>query len=165
MLQGKFPLPPSDNPEALLAQHERGYFGDLQKYLTRDDKGRSSHRSDAFAQHVTPRARDLVQAIGHRFAYDCASGSVRQELVDVWESDCMLEDAAWYVEHIGLSNRELQEKRILAIERARPDLQAIIDEFDMGKHHGSTPLVSREGLAGFVRDLPSFEAGLPRSRL
>lgn len=77
----------------------------------------------------------------------------------------MLEDAAWYVEHTGLSNRGLQEKRILAIEKARPHLQAIIDEFDMEKHHVSTPLVSREGLAGFVRDLPSFDAGLPRSRL
>jgi hypothetical protein len=106
-----------------------------------------------------------VQAIGHRFAYDCAYGTVRQELIDVWESDCMLEDAAWYVEHTGMSNQELQEKRILAIESARPHLQAIIDEFDMGKHHGSTPLVSKEGMAGFVRDLPSFDAGLPRSRL
>ena len=165
MLQGKFALPPSPNPEALLSQHERGLFGDLQNYLTRDDKGRSNHRSDAFAQHVTPRARDLVQAIGHRFAYDCASGTVRQELIDVWESDCVLENAAWYVENTGMSNRELQETRILAIERARPHLQAIIDEFDMAKHHGSTPLVSSEGMAGFVRDLPSFEAGLPRSRL
>ena len=165
MLQGKFPLPPSDNSEALLAQHERGLFGDLQKYLTKDDKGRSNHRSDAFAQHVTPRARDLVQAIGHRFAYDSASGSVRQELIDVWESDCMLEDAAWYVEHTGMSSGEIQEKRILAIERARPHLQAIIDEFDMGKHHGAMPLVLREGLAGFVRELPSFEPGVPRSRL
>ena len=106
-----------------------------------------------------------MQAIGHRFAYDSASGSVRQELIDVWESDCMLEDAAWYVENTGISSRELQEKRILAIERARPHLQAVIDEFDMGKHHGSTPLVSREGLTGFVRELPSFEARMPRSRL
>lgn len=165
MLQGKFPLPPSDNPEALLAQHERGLFDDLQTYLTRDSKGRSNHRSDAFAQHVTPRARDLVQAIGHRFAYDCASGSVREELIDVWESDCMLEDAAWYVEHTDLSNRELQKKRILAIERARPHLQAVIDEFDMAKHHGSTPLVSSDRFAGFVKDLPSYEGQMPRSRL
>lgn len=77
----------------------------------------------------------------------------------------MLEDAAWYVEHTGMSNRELQEKRILAIETVRPHLQAIIDEFDMDKHHGSTPLASRDGLAGFVKDLPSFKARMPQSRL
>lgn len=165
MLQGKHPLPPSDNPEALLAQHERGLLGDLQKYLSKDSKGRSNHRSDAFAQHVTPRARDLVQAIGHRFAYDFAIRSVRQELIDVWESDCILEDAAWYVEHAGLSNQELQEKCILAIERARPHMQSIIDEFDMGKHHGSTPLLSRVSWDEFVRELPSFDSGIPRSRL
>jgi acyl-CoA oxidase len=165
LLQGKNPLPPSDNPETLLAQHERGLFGDLQKYLSRDSKGRSNHRSDTFAQHVTPRARDLVQAIGHRFAYDAASRSVRQELLEVWESDCIVENAAWYVEHAGLSGRELQEKRILAIERARPHLQSIIDGFDMAKHHGLTPLVSQASYDSFLRDLPSFDSGLPRSKL
>jgi acyl-CoA oxidase len=165
LLQGKHPLPPPENPEALLAQHERGLFNDLQKYLSRDSKGRSNHRSDAFAQHVTPRARDLIQAIGHRFAYDSAARSVRQELIDVWESDCILEDAAWYVEHTGLSSQKLQEIRILAIERARPHLQSIVDGFEMGKHHGSTPLVSKTSSDDFLRDLPSFDSGLPRSRL
>ena len=165
MLQGKHPLPPADDPETLLAQHERGSFDDLQKYLYRDSKGRSNHRSAAFAQHVTPRARDLVQAIGHRFAYDSASRSVRQELLDVWESDCILEDAAWYVEHTGLSNQKLQEKRIWAIERARPHLQSIIDGFDMAKHHGSTPLVSKASSDGFLGELPSFNCEMPRSRL
>jgi len=94
-----------------------------------------------------------------------ASWSVCQELLDVWESDCILEDAAWYVEHTDLSNRDIQEKRILAIERARPHLPSIIDGFDMAKHHGSTPLVSEASCDSFLRDLPSFDSGLPRSKL
>lgn len=106
-----------------------------------------------------------MQAIGHRIAYESACRSVRQELVDVWESDCILEDAAWYVEHAGMSNRALHERRISAIERARPHLQSIIDGFDMGKHFGTTPLVSKESWAEFVGDLPSFEGRMPRSRL
>lgn len=142
-------------------------FNSLQQYLVTTDEGRSNHRSDIFAQHVTPRARDLVQAIGHRLAYDSAyqSKSVRQELLDVWEVDCMLEDAAWYVENAGITNQELQESRVLAIERARPHLQSMIDGFDMAKHHGSTPLVSGESFAAFMAALPSFESEVPRSRL
>lgn len=151
----------------MLAQHEQGLFMSLQHHLVTDSQGRSNHRSDMFAQHVTPRARDLVQAIGHRLAYDSASQSeyIRRELLDVWESDCMLEDAAWYVENAGVSSQELQERRVLAIERARPHLQSIIDDFDMVKHHGTAPLVSGESFAGFMAELPSFTSGLPRSRL
>lgn len=142
-------------------------FKSLQSYLVTDDKGQTNHRSDAFAQHVTPRARDLVQAIGHRFAYDSAvqSDLVPQELLDVWESDCILEDAAWYVERAGMTNLELQERRVLAIERVRPHLQSIIDGFDMEKHHGAIPLVSSKGWTEFMGELPSFEGAMPRSKL
>ena len=109
----------------------------------------------------------MVQAIGHRFAYDSAlsSGLVSPELLDVWESDCTLEDAAWYVEHTGMSGDSLHEKRVLAIERARPHLQSTIDGFGMEEHFGDTPLVSEDGWDGFVRDLPAFGDGMERSRL
>ena len=77
----------------------------------------------------------------------------------------MLEDAAWYVEHAGMSSEYLHRKRILAIERVRPQLQFVIDGFGMGEYFGDTPLVSEEGWDEFVRDLPAFGDGLERSRL
>jgi hypothetical protein len=77
----------------------------------------------------------------------------------------MLEDAAWYVEHAGMTSESLHQKRVLAIERARPQLQSVIDGFEMGEFFGETPLVSEEGWDGFVRDLPGFGDGVVRSML
>ena len=167
LLQGRYQFPPSSQPGSMLTKHERGLFDQLQRHLTVNKTGPASHRSAAFTQHVTPRARDLVQAIGHRFFYDSALSSdlVSPELLDVWEADCMLEDAAWYVEHAGMSSEYLHRKRILAIERVRPQLQFVIDGFGMGEYFGDTPLVSEEGWDEFVRDLPAFGDGLERSRL
>lgn len=158
LVQGKYPLPPSDNPNSLLARHEKGLFEELQAFATKDDQGNSNHRSDEFARNVTPRARDLIQAIGHRLAYDSVvdSGTVRQELIDVWESNCVLEYAAWYVEHAGMSSREIHAKHVAAVERTRPHLEAIIQEFDMERYFGSTPLVSSEAEDEFMRGLPAF---------
>jgi acyl-CoA oxidase len=158
LVQGKYPLPPSDNPNSLLARHERGLFEELQTFASKDDLGHSNHRSDAFAQNVTPRARDLIQAIGHRLAYDSVveSGTVRQELIDVWESNCVLEYAAWYIEHASMTSREIYARQVAAIERTRPHLEAIIEDFGMDKHFGSTPLVSSELEDEFMRGLPTF---------
>lgn len=168
LLQGRYSFPPSTNPNSLLARHERGLLDQLKPYLSSSTMGTAAnHRSDLFAQHVTPRARDFIHAIGHCFAYDSAlsSGLVSRELIEVWESDCMLEDAAWYVENAGMTCESLHRKRVLAIEKVRPHLQSIIHGFEMEEHFGETPLVSEEGWDGFVRDLPGFGDGLGRSRL
>jgi acyl-CoA oxidase len=167
LLQGRYSFPPSTNPDSPLARHEQGLLDQLRTYLKQDRTGAANHRSDHFAQHVTPRARDLIQAIGHRFAYDSAlkSNLVSPELLEVWESDCMLEDAAWYVEHDGMSSESLHQRRALAIEKVRPQLPSIIDNFGMEEFFGETPLVSEEGWDGFVRALPGFGDGVVRSRL
>jgi hypothetical protein len=158
LVQGKYPLPPSDNPNSLLARHEKGLFEELQAFASKDDLGNSNHRSEGFAQNVTPRARDLIQAVGHRLAYDAVveSGTVRQELIDVWESNCILEYPAWYVEHAGMTNSEIHSRQVAAIERARPHLEGIVQDFGMDKLFGSTPLVSNELEDEFMRGLPAF---------
>lgn len=72
----------------------------------------------------------------------------------------MLEDAAWYVEYASMTYRELHERRVAAVEKVRPLLQSVVDGFDMERHFGATPLVSREGWEGFVGELPEFGAGV-----
>lgn len=167
LLQGKYQLPPSRHPDSLLTQHERGLFKELQKFVTQDDKGNTNHRSDAFAQHVTPCARNLIEAIGHRYAYDSALASniVQQEVIDVWESECLLQDAGWYVENTDLTYHEIHHRHTSAVERLRPHLQSIIDGFGLEKHFGSTPLISTENFDGFLRELPEFGGDVVRSKL
>jgi acyl-CoA oxidase len=123
-----------------------------------DPTRKRNHRSDGFAQNVTARVRDLIQAIGHRLAYDSVMicGNVRQELIDVWEYNRVLEFAAWYVEQVGMTNREIHQRHVTDIERTRPHLEAIIQDFDIEKHFNSTPLASNEHEDEFMRDLPKF---------
>lgn len=87
------------------------------------------------------------------------TGIVRQELLDVWEADCILRDAVWYVEHAGMTGREIQQKRTSSVERVRPNLQTIVDEFDMEKHFCSTPLVSEQHWDDLLGKLPTFTYG------
>lgn len=144
MLQGKYELPPFEHEDSPFAKYELGLFNNLRSYLEDDNGERASHRSARFSQHVTPRAVDLIASIGHRFAYDIekSMGSVRQELIDVWEADCMLENAAWYVENGGMSEAQLWEKRVASIECMRPLLPTVLKEFDMERHCASIPLIS-----------------------
>lgn len=158
MLQGKYELPPSEHPCSPLAKHEIGLFEELRLFL-KDDKGRRlDHRSEMFSQHVTPRAVELITSIGHRFAYDIAksTGSVRQELIDVWEADCMLENAAWYIENMGITASQMREKHVTSIRRMRPLLPEILAEFDMERHCSSTPLISKRHWDDLMASLPSF---------
>ena len=77
-------------------------------------------------------------------------------MLDVWEADCMLQDAAWYVENTGLTNQGIHTRYQNAIESARPQLNTIIAEWDMEKHFGSTPLVSKEHWDEFMGGLTVF---------
>ena len=77
----------------------------------------------------------------------------------MWEADCMLQDAAWYVENTDMTNQGIHTRYQNAIESVRPQLNTIIGEWDMEKHFGSTPLVSKEHWDGFMGDLPVFGGG------
>lgn len=68
----------------------------------------------------------------------------------------MLQDAAWYVENTDTTNQGIHAKYQSAIESVRPHLNTIIGEWDMEKHFGSTPLISKEHWDGFMGNLPSF---------
>ena len=160
LLQGKYEIPKSENPTSLLARHEQGVFEDLQSHLKDADDGDAKHRSETFAQNVTPRSRELIEAIGQRFAYDSALdlGTVRQELIDVYEAECILQDQAWYVENAGMTSREIRQRYTLALEKARPHMQSIIADFGMAEHFDSTPLVSTEHWNELMHELPSFHS-------
>ncbi|KAH7079824.1 hypothetical protein FB567DRAFT_552213 [Paraphoma chrysanthemicola] len=159
LLQGKYTLPPSSTRTSPLARHEQGLMATLGTHLNPNSSSDApSHRSSLFAQNVTPRAVDLVQAIGHRFAYDSAQdSSISREFVDVWEADCMLHAAGWYIEHAGFTNAELHSRRVAAIERALPYLEGVIRDWGMEKWFGDIPLTSRAAEEEFLRRLPTFE--------
>lgn len=108
-------------------------------------------------QYVTPRSREPIKAIGQRFAYYSALdfGTVRQELIDVYEAESILQYQAWYVENAGMNSREIRQRYTSALENSRPHMQSIIADFGMAEHFDSTPLAKHWD--ELMNELPSFD--------
>ena len=59
---------------------EQGVFGESRALAEK-----FGHRSQIFADHILPRSKELVEAIGHRMAYEAAvAEDVPQPLIDLY---------------------------------------------------------------------------------
>ncbi|KAH6972674.1 hypothetical protein EDB80DRAFT_596136 [Ilyonectria destructans] len=104
LLGDKYQLPPPKDPAIYLAQHERGVFLEAKEKMA-NLGGYNNHRNQEFNRHILPRCRSLVEAIGHRMAYEAAKDKgVRSEVLCLFEKLCIEADMGWYVEK-GLVTR------------------------------------------------------------
>ncbi|KAF2844685.1 acyl-CoA dehydrogenase NM domain-like protein [Plenodomus tracheiphilus IPT5] len=155
----------SNSPVAL---YEQGLLSSLRTHLaptpspsttSPQNTNTTAHRSTTFSRNVTPRAVPLIQAIGHRFAYDSAldNDAVRKELLAVWEADVMLSDAGWYVGNTNVTMEDLHARRVEAVGQALPLLEDVIAEWGMERWFGGVPVVGGRVEEEFLRGLPGFE--------
>lgn len=112
------------------------------------------HRSDDFDRIVLPECQSLVQAIGHRMAYEAAvAADVDQCLIDVYVASCIKLDSAWYVEKLGLSRLEQREMEATAIDKMFPRLEEFLALTEVAPYI-SAPIVSEERWAKYISNLP-----------
>ncbi|KAI0292232.1 acyl-CoA dehydrogenase NM domain-like protein [Multifurca ochricompacta] len=153
LLLGRYALEPPRYPDSLLAQHERGLFSELRAILA----AAPSHRSSTYDRDVLPRSLPLIQAIGHRIAYDAArAAQVDPPLLDLFEAASVLLDEAWYVENLGVSRAELREREARAIEAAFPHLEEYLSRMDVAPYVVA-PIVSDEKWGQFLGTLHQKE--------
>ena len=113
-------MPEPRDPTCLLAQHEAGLFKEAQ-VLLREAGGK--HRSDKFNQLVLPLCQPLVEAIGHRMAYEAAvAADCHPDLISLYEAGVMMRDRSWYVEHLGMSRMETLRKEDRHMNNLLPHL-------------------------------------------
>ena len=62
-------MPETPNPDLILARHEAGLFEEARKIMA---DLQCEHRSETFNRAILPLCQPLVEAIGHRMAYDAA---------------------------------------------------------------------------------------------
>ncbi|KAI0046889.1 acyl-CoA dehydrogenase NM domain-like protein [Auriscalpium vulgare] len=122
LLLGRYSLPAPADPTSLLALHEAGLLATLRERLAR----LPHHRAPGFNTHILPHCRALVEAAGHRLAYDAARArGVPAPLVQLYVARALRHDAAWYAECAGLGT-EAQD----AMERDAQDaVLRRVDEF------------------------------------
>jgi len=154
LLLGRYALESPRYPDSPLAKHEEGLFSELRAVLAVDP----SHRSSVYDREVLPRSLAVIQAIGHRIAYDAArEAQVDSPLLDLFEIASMLQDEAWYVERLGVTRAQLREREAQAIEAVFPHLEDYLTQMDVAPYVVA-PIVSEERWEQFLGTLQVFGA-------
>ena len=140
-------------PTCLLAKHEQGLIAEAMAQLQTLKGG---HRSKDYNDFMIPRCRPIVEAIGHRVAYEaaCAAG-VPECILTVYECEVVKMDIGWYIENGEVTRSSLWEKENAALNEVLASAETMIQ--DMGAGIRTTaPIVSQEKYSSFVDSLPSL---------
>ncbi|OTA93966.1 hypothetical protein M434DRAFT_11192 [Hypoxylon sp. CO27-5] len=158
VLLGRYDLPPARMKNCLLAKHEAGVWQEAREIVA--SLNQSYHRGKAFNAHILPRCRALVEATGHRMAYEAAAsrGKVSQGLLNLFESICVMSDLSWYCENGGGSRKEIFARDVEAAEAVLPQLPALLDETKAAAWT-TAPIVDETSWDKFVERLPVFQHG------
>ncbi|KAF8901502.1 acyl-CoA dehydrogenase NM domain-like protein [Gymnopilus junonius] len=107
LILDRYQVAPPSLPNSLLAKHEQGLLIHMRKTLAEFG---GNHRSEAFNNRLLTRSVALVEAIGHRMAYEAAfSAGVDPLILRLYEADAILRDISWYSEN-GLATKEKTQK-------------------------------------------------------
>lgn len=142
-------MPPPDNPTSLLARHEAGLMDEARQVLA-DIK----HNSADINRLLLPRCQPLVEAIGHRMAYDAAvAAGVMPSVIDLYVANIVKLDPAWYSENAALPRRAQEQMAAKAMDEVLPHLPSLIRDMDVLPYIRA-PIVSDERWSAFVDTLP-----------
>ncbi|KAI9375221.1 acyl-CoA dehydrogenase NM domain-like protein [Aspergillus egyptiacus] len=165
LLLDRYSMPAPADPSCLLARYERGIFAFCQKTLFSLCSGR--HRSEEFNTHVLPHCQTLVEAIGHRMAYEAArEARVDEDHLALYQSAVLLQAPALYIQESGLKGDIWSEfeKEALALDRLLPKLDALLEETGAGPYC-TAAIVSDGDWDFFVDGLQGFRGEGSQSRL
>lgn len=153
LLIGRYDMPEAADPKSLLARHEAGLFEEARTVVMSLGAG---HRSEAFNRLVLPLCQPLIEAIGHRMAYDAAvKAKVSQDIIDLYVANALKHDASWYIEHAGLTRRKIAELEDKAASTLLPQLDVLLDGTGAAPYCHA-PIVSDEAWKAFVASLPHY---------
>lgn len=153
MLQGQYSVPSPKDPNSLLASHELGLFEESRAVLS----SCSHHRSNEVNRLVLPQCQAIIEAMGHRMAYEAAvAAGVQKDLIDLYVASVVKLDLAWYSENAGFGRRALAELETKALDAVLPQLGSLVGRMGM-EPWISSKIVSDERWDAFVASLPVFD--------
>lgn len=156
-LRGNITLPPSAFPQSLLAKHEESKIAELQAILATA----KHHRDPELEVQLLPECQPLIEAIGHRMAYDAAvKRGVDQGLIDLYVASVLQSDPAWYVERAGISRAEQKRMQTSAVAALLPHTETLLEALDVSSYT-TAPIVSDERWNNYVNTLETF-GNVPR---
>ncbi|KAJ7358042.1 acyl-CoA dehydrogenase NM domain-like protein [Mycena albidolilacea] len=158
LLLGRYSLPETTDPNSLLTKHELGLFREMRERMSEMEH----HRSPEYDQIVLPELVNLVQAVGHRIAYDAAvEAKLEPYLLDMYISSCVKVDLHWYVENLGLTRREYRNMERAAVEAIYPRLDDLLARMNVDAYF-TAPFASDQKWEEYLGTLETF--GLPSEK-
>ncbi|KAL0954058.1 hypothetical protein HGRIS_005209 [Hohenbuehelia grisea] len=149
LVLGRYELPVSSQPDALLAQHDSGLLSSCRQTLLRV----GNHRSAEFSRELLPCAEKIVQSIGHRMAYDAAvEARLDRRILDLYLWSTVRLDEAWYSENLRISTAAQSVAEDTALEAALPLLDDWMSDTRV-EPYIFAPIVSTERWDGFLAGL------------
>lgn len=157
LLLGKYEMPPAQNPSSLLARHEQGLFSECRAAAAQITTSSDNHRSVEFNNAILPRCQSLIEAIGHRMAYEAAlAAGIDADLLALFEADCILQDPSWYVQNADLPREAQFERESKALTAVLPRLESLLDGTG-AEEYVDAPILSQTGWEAFEASLEVFE--------
>ena len=119
-----------------------------------------SHRTRQTEAVILPLCVLLMQAVGHRMAYDAATeASVDPILTDIYLSSVILSDSVWYSETqdpgVRLSSSEQLEMQLHACTKGVARLEEWLEKLEV-EPYVLAPIVSEEKWVAYEQTLETF---------
>ena len=151
LILGRLEAPPTSNPGGLLYRHEQSLISHL-----RAMPSAPGHRNPETESILLPQCQGLIEAIGHRMAYDAAiEDGLDQHLLDTYVSHVISVDPSWYSEEAGIP-RALQKKKELESATASfRHLESLLERLDVDSYV-TAPMVSDERWYAYERSLVTY---------
>ncbi|KNG89822.1 acyl-CoA oxidase [Aspergillus nomiae NRRL 13137] len=155
LLLNRYQPPSPTNPTCLLAQHEKGLFDESRSILNGLQGG---HHHAEFNSLILPRCPALIEAIGHRRAYEAAAkAGVDSDLLALYEIHAVLLDLSWYVQHTDITREYIFQKEARLLDTLLPRLDTLLDATGAGPYC-TAPILSQASWDAFVDGLETLGA-------
>ncbi|GMG05896.1 unnamed protein product [Aspergillus oryzae] len=119
---------------------------------------KGGHRHAEFNSLILPRCPALVEAIGHRRAYEAAAkAGVDSDLLALCKIHAVLLDPSWYIQHTDLTREYLFQKEARLLDTLLPRLDTLLDSTGAGLYC-TAPILSLASWDAFVDRLETLEA-------
>lgn len=146
-------MPKPTDPTCLLAKHEAGLMAEARAQLR---KFKGGHRSEEYNSYLLPRCRTILEAIGHRMAYEAGrEAGLPADLLSMYEVSTVEADLSWYIENQLMTRDRHSQMENAAVNSLLPRLESLLEETGMGPYC-TAPMVSREKADAFNQTIPSF---------
>lgn len=157
LLGRKYSVPEPKSPTSVLSRHETGLFIEAERVLS-SLGGYETHRGQAFNNHILPKCRPLIEAIGQRMAYEAAKVSgCDSSVLFLYEKLCMFADLSWYTENLITTRSDFFKSMDEAYANALPNLLCNLEKQKQNlKGFIHAPIVTEESWVTFLHELKAY---------